>query len=252
MTRHESADLSSALRKRALRKLSHEQCAAYTALYERLLAENPGLTRYQARGRTWTLLRYQFPDRYLELFALERSGGAADLPPDVRTRSWRRANARLAEIRETAYRPRYAEFAAQGMLPAKAHDRAIAAVRQDNPDLFGLLLAQEYEAWLAAADTRREPLRRWLRMTADQLSRAGRSADRAHDTGPAAEQISSPADTLDVNRRRAVKISGSSTAAGSCRPRPGTPCDVPSLLMAAVREPARIRCRLARSEEPRT
>jgi hypothetical protein len=84
-----SGDRSSVLRKRALRRLSHEQHAAYAVLYEQVLAEIPGLTRHHARGRAWTRLRREFPDRYLELFALEHGGIGDDVPPGVRSRSWR-------------------------------------------------------------------------------------------------------------------------------------------------------------------
>ena len=76
-----SGNRSSLLRKRALCRLSHEQRAAYAAHYEQVLAEIPGLTRYQARPRAWTRLRHEFPGRYLELFALERGGIGVDVPP---------------------------------------------------------------------------------------------------------------------------------------------------------------------------
>ncbi len=146
-----SGNRSSLLRKRALRRLSHEQYAAYAALYEQVLAEIPGLTRHQARPRAWTRLRYEFPDRYLELFALEQGGIGTEVPPDIRGRSWQRANARLADLRQAAYRPRYAEFRAQGMAASKAYDRAIAVVRDGNADLFARLLAEEYQLRLAAS-----------------------------------------------------------------------------------------------------
>jgi hypothetical protein len=146
-----SGDRSSVLRKRALRRLSHEQHAAYSALYERVLSQIPGLTRHQARGRAWTRLRYEFPDRYLELFALERSGIGTDVPPAIRTKSWPRASAQLAELRKTAYRSGYGQFRAQGMTPAKAYDRAMAAVRDGDPDLFARLLAEEYQLWLVVS-----------------------------------------------------------------------------------------------------
>jgi hypothetical protein len=139
------------LRKRALRRLSHEQYAAYSALYEQVLSEIPGLTRHRARGRAWTRLRYEFPDRYLELFALEHGGIGTEVPPDIRTKSWQRATARLADLRTTAYRSRYAQLRAHGMTPAKAHDRAIAAVRDRDADLFARLLAEEYQLWLAVS-----------------------------------------------------------------------------------------------------
>lgn len=146
-----SGDRSSVLRKRALRRLSHEQHAAYSTLYEQVLAESPGLTRHHARGRAWTRLRYQFPGRYAELFALEQSGAPAEVPPDVRSRSWQRANARLADLRQAAYQPRYAEFRARGMASSKAYDRAVAVIREGNADLFARLLAEEYQRWLAAS-----------------------------------------------------------------------------------------------------
>jgi hypothetical protein len=139
------------LRKRALRRLSHEHYLAYSALYEQVLSEIPGLTRYQARGRAWTRLRYQFPDRYFELFALEQGGIRTEVPPDPRGKSWQRACGRLADLRRTAYRSHFAEFRAQGMAPSKAYDRAVAAVREDNAGLFTRLLAEEYQRWLAAS-----------------------------------------------------------------------------------------------------
>ena len=71
------------------------------------------------------------------------------MPPGVRSKSWQRACARLAELRKPAYRARFAEFRAQGMAPPKARDRAIAAVREGNADLFARLLAEEYQRWLA-------------------------------------------------------------------------------------------------------
>jgi hypothetical protein len=146
-----SGDRSSALRKRPLRRLSHEHYPAYSALYEQVLSETPGLTRYQARGRAWTRLRYQFPDRYFELFALEQGGIRTDVPPDPRGKSWQRACGRLADLRRTVYRSHFTEFRAQGMAPSKAYDRAVAAIREDNAGLFTRLLAEEYQRWLAAS-----------------------------------------------------------------------------------------------------
>jgi hypothetical protein len=130
-----SGDRSSALRKRTLRRLTHEHYPAYSALYEQVLSETPGLTRYQARGRAWPRLRYQFPDRYFALFALEQGGIRTEVLPDPRGKSWQRACGRLADLRQTASRFHYAEFRAQGMAPSKAHDRAVAAVREDNAGL---------------------------------------------------------------------------------------------------------------------
>jgi hypothetical protein len=146
-----SGDRSSVLRKRALRRLSHEYYAAYSALYEQVLSETPGLTRYQARGRAWTRLRYQFPDRYFELFALERSGIRTDVPPGIRSKSWQRASARLADLRPAAYRSGFAGFRTQGMSPRKASERAAAAIRDRDADLFARLLAEEYQLGLAVS-----------------------------------------------------------------------------------------------------
>lgn len=42
--------------------------------------------------------------------------------------------------------------AKQGMSTAKAYDRAVAAVREANADLFARLLTEEYELWLAVPD----------------------------------------------------------------------------------------------------
>ena len=146
-----SGDRSSVLRKRALCRLSREQHAAYSTLYEQVLAEIPGLTRHQARGRARTRLRYEFPDRYLELFALEQGGIGTEVPPGIRSKSWQRASARLADLRKDAHQARFAEFRVQGMGPAKAYDRAIAVVRDGNADLFARLLAEEYQLWLAVS-----------------------------------------------------------------------------------------------------
>ena len=73
------------------------------------------------------------------------------MPPDIRGKSWQRANARLADLRKAAYRSRYAEFRAQGMASSKAYDRAIAVVRDRNADLFARLLAEEYQLRLAVS-----------------------------------------------------------------------------------------------------
>jgi hypothetical protein len=144
-----SGDRSSLLRKRALRRLSREQPAAYSTLYEQVLSKTPGLTRYQARGQAWTRLRHEFPDRYLELFALGQSGIETEVPPDIRGRSWQRASAQLAYLRKTDYRSRFAGFRAQGMSPLKAYERADAALRDRDPGLFARLLAEEYLLGLA-------------------------------------------------------------------------------------------------------
>lgn len=175
-----SRDHSSLLRKRALRRLSHEQPAAYSSLYEQVLAQTPGLTRHQARGRAWTRLRYQFPDRYLELAALEHSGIDA-IPPGIRTKSWQRATARLADLCPGTYQPQFARFRADGMTPARASDRAAATVRGSNPDLFTRLLTEEYQLWL----TRPQPPRRPPATSSPATASTQRFAGVLHGAAPA-------------------------------------------------------------------
>jgi hypothetical protein len=147
-----NSDRSSLLRRRALRRLSRERHAIYSTLDEQVLAEIPDAARHQVRDRAWTRLRSKFPDRYLELFALEQ-GGIDEMPPDIRTKSWQRATSRVADLCRTAYRSRYAESRAEGMTPAKAYDRAIADVRIGNADLFTRLPAEEYLLWLAVPES---------------------------------------------------------------------------------------------------
>jgi hypothetical protein len=48
-----SGDRSSVLRKRALRRLSHEHYGAYSALYEQVMSEIPGLTRLVTAANRW-------------------------------------------------------------------------------------------------------------------------------------------------------------------------------------------------------
>lgn len=154
MTSRTASNRSSNLRKRALRKLSHEHYAEYSALYEHVLSLAPGMTRHRARSRAWTQLRYQFPDRYLELYAAEQAGIEdieGQLPPGVRSGCWQRANTRLAQSDKAAYQARLAEFRGPGITQSKAYDRAVAALRADHGDLFARLLAEEYQLHLAKA-----------------------------------------------------------------------------------------------------
>ncbi len=151
MTNRTTSNRSSNMRKRALRKLSHEHYREYSALYEDVLAETPGMTRHLVRSRAWTQLRYQFPDRYLELYALEQAGIEDKVPSGMRSRCWQRANTRLARSDEAAYQARLAEFRGQGITQSKAYDRAVAALRADHGDLFARLLAEEYQLHRAKA-----------------------------------------------------------------------------------------------------
>jgi hypothetical protein len=154
MTSRTASDRSSNLRKRALRKLSHEHYPEYSALYEHVLAETPGMTRHCVRSRAWTQLRYQFPDRYLELYALEQADiedTGKKVPPEIRSRCWQRANTRLAHSNEETYQARLAEFRGPGITQSKAYDRAVAALRARYGELFARLLAEEYQLHLAKA-----------------------------------------------------------------------------------------------------
>lgn len=151
-----SGNRSSGLRKRALRRLAHEEPAAYAAVYEIV---RPGeKDRANARGKTWTLLRYQFPDRYYELYAEEQAAPPTGIPADIRTKSWARATASLADLRAGAYRKLYDRFFADGMPEARAYDRAVALLRETESALFTELLAHEYKMWLAVsgAEARRD------------------------------------------------------------------------------------------------
>jgi hypothetical protein len=151
MTNRAASNRSSRLRKRALRKLSHEHYREYSALYEHVLSQAPGMTRHLVRSRAWTQLRYQFPDRYLELYALEQAGIQDTMPAAIRSRCWQRANTRLAHTRKAGYQARLSEFRKQGMTQSKAYDRAVAALRAGHGDLFARLLAEEYQLHLAKA-----------------------------------------------------------------------------------------------------
>jgi hypothetical protein len=150
-----SGNRSSGFRKRALRRLAHEEPAAYAAIYETV---RPGeIDRANARGKTWTLLRYQFPDRYFELYAEEQAAPANGVPADIRSKSWARATANLADLRAGSYRKLYDRFSADGMPEARAYDRAMSLLRETESALFTELLTHEYRLWLtvSAAETRR-------------------------------------------------------------------------------------------------
>lgn len=179
MTSRTASDRSSNLRKRALRRLSHEHYAEYSALYEQVLSQAPDTTRHCARSRAWTQLRYQFPDRYLELYALEQAGiedTGGQVPPGTRSRCWQRANTRLAQSDKAAYQARLTEFRGPGTTQSKAYDRAVAALRADHGDLFARLLAEEYQLHLAQAG---EPA------TGSQATTAGQRRDQRQPGPPA-------------------------------------------------------------------
>jgi hypothetical protein len=95
-------------RKRALRRLAREQHAAYAVIYEQVRPDAP--TRYQAKDWARTQLRHRFPDRYLELYAHEQAGPGTDVTADIRSKSWQRPAARLADLRAPAYRELLGQF----------------------------------------------------------------------------------------------------------------------------------------------
>lgn len=144
-----SGDRSSDARKRALRLLAREHFADYTSIYEEV--RPVAQTRYQARDLARTRLRYRFPARYLELYAQEQAGPRTDVPADIRSKSWQRSLARLADLRTPAYQKLFTQFRVAGMSRPRAADRAMAALREANSDLFARLLAEEYQLWLIAA-----------------------------------------------------------------------------------------------------
>jgi hypothetical protein len=144
-----SGDRSSNVRKRALRRLAREEPAVYAAIYEKV---RPGEKhRANARGKTWTLLRHQFPDRYFELFAEEQAAPAVEIPASIRSKSWQRATASLADLRADVYRELYDQFFAGGMPEPRAYDRAMAVLRETESALFTQLLTHEYKMWLAVS-----------------------------------------------------------------------------------------------------
>ncbi|HUY46288.1 MAG TPA: hypothetical protein VMV92_11255 [Streptosporangiaceae bacterium] len=136
-------------RMRALRLLAREHYAEYAEIYQQVRPIAPD--RYQARNRARMLLRDRYPGRYLELRAQERAGSGTDIPADIRSKSWQRAVARLADLRAPAYRELFDQFRAQGMNRPAAYDRAMAVLREADSDLFTRLLTEEYQLWLAVS-----------------------------------------------------------------------------------------------------
>jgi hypothetical protein len=136
-----SGDRSSAARKRALRRLAREQRVVYRELYEQ--TRQRVQTHDQARGRARTLLRYRFPDRYLQLYAEEQVGPGTEVPPEVRSKAWLRASAALAELLGDAYRALFGQAHAGGLNNSCAYDMASSQLRAANQELFARLLAEE-------------------------------------------------------------------------------------------------------------
>jgi hypothetical protein len=153
----DSGDRSSMARKRALRRLAREHRATYRALYAGTRPRTH--THDQARGQALTLLRYRYPDRYLELFAQERAGPpGTDIPPAVRSKAWLRACGALADLLAPAYRELFRQMRARGLNDPCAYDLAITQLRHGNQDLFTRLLADEIRCCLSQDQAPRAPL----------------------------------------------------------------------------------------------
>jgi hypothetical protein len=153
-----SSDLASATRKRALRRLANQENKAYRGFYESLRAE--GFGKDAARGRAWTQLRQQFLDEYLALHAMEQVGVAAQavVPARIRSRAWQRAISLLGELRAVPYREHFERFRAAGRSNSDAAYRAAYEIRQQEPDLFARLLADEIRMWLRAENGEGPPV----------------------------------------------------------------------------------------------
>jgi hypothetical protein len=136
-------------RTRALRLLARERYAEYAGIYAQV---RPAASdRYQARNLARMQLRHRDPGRYLELHAQEQASHGTELPAGIRSKSWQRATARLADLRAPAYRELFTRFRAQGMNRPAAYDRAMAVIREADSDLFTQMLAEEYRLWLAVS-----------------------------------------------------------------------------------------------------
>lgn len=154
MTR-EASDRASVTRKRALRRLAHQENAAYRALFEGFRAA--GFSADPARSRAWTQLRQEFPDEYLTFYAIEQVSPDALVPARVRSRAWQRAMGLLTELRGIPYRHYFDGFRATGLSSAEATYRAAAEIKAQEPELFARLLADEIRMWLNSDDTGGRP-----------------------------------------------------------------------------------------------
>ena len=114
----ESADRA---RTRALRFLAREHYAEYAEIYEQVRAAAPD--RYRARNQARMQLRHLYPDRYLELHAQEEADPGTDMQAGIRSKSWQRTVARLADLRAPAYRELFRQFRAQGMKAGRLRPR---------------------------------------------------------------------------------------------------------------------------------
>jgi hypothetical protein len=133
-------------RTQALRLLAREYYAEYAEIYEQVRAAAPD--RYSARNQARMQLCHRYPDRYMELHEQERTGPGTDVPAGIRSKSWQRAVARLADLRATTYQELFGQFRAQGMNRPAAYDRAMAILREADSELFTRILTEEYQLWL--------------------------------------------------------------------------------------------------------
>jgi hypothetical protein len=138
-------------RTRALRLLAREHYDEYAEIYEQVRPTTPD--RFQARNEARMQLRHQYPSRYLEVHAQQEACPGTNVPAGIRSKSWQRATARLADLRAPAYRDLFGQFRAQGMNQPTAYDRAMAILRDDDSDLFTQMLTEEYQLWLTVSAT---------------------------------------------------------------------------------------------------
>lgn len=136
-------------RRRALRLLAREHLTDYTAIYEQVC--RTARNRFHARDAARARLRERYPVRYQELLAQEQASPIPDVPANIRSKSWQRSIARLADLRQVDFRRTFDQFRAQGMTQSRATARAMAALQEANQDLFSRLLSEEYELWMAAS-----------------------------------------------------------------------------------------------------
>ena len=142
-----SGDRSSTARKRALRRLAREQRGTYRVLYASARARTQ--THDQARGQARTLLRYRYPDRYLQLYAEQRADPGTSLPPYIRSKAWLKATATLADLLAPAYRELFEQIRANGLNNSCAYDMATTQLRHHNAELFADVLTDEIRLCLA-------------------------------------------------------------------------------------------------------
>jgi hypothetical protein len=126
--------------------LSHEQPDRYRQHY--LAVQTKAVSRFAARGQAWTLLRRDFPDRYVELYVDERARGRPTAPPDVRSKAWRRATGLLVDLRTGEYSGLFAAAKASGLDELNAYATAVSHLRNRHAETFAGLVAREVDFWV--------------------------------------------------------------------------------------------------------